>query len=198
MKNKGSAALGCAAAAIVVVVAAVLIGGMMFIGAKNKMVRMSEGIDGQWAQVENQLKRRNDLIPNLVATTKGFAAHEKGIFTEIAEARAKIGGANTVQDKINANNELSGALSRLLLVVERYPNLKADKQFSALMFELSGTENRISVERMRYNDQVREFNTYIKGFPGSVFAGIFNYSPKPYFEVPKSEQAVPKVDFGAK
>jgi LemA protein len=186
------------AAAVVVLVAFVMIAGLMFVGAKNRMVRMNEGVDAQWAQVENQLKRRNDLIPNLVSTVKGYAAHEKGIFTDIAEARSKLAGANTVQDKITANNQLSGALSRLLLIVERYPNLKADKQFSGLMYELSGTENRIAVERMRYNDLVRQLNTYIKGFPGMFFAGIFKYEPKPYFEVPEAEKAIPKVDFGTK
>ncbi len=186
--------LGCGALLII----GVLIIGGIFIGAKNKMVVLNEQIDSQWAQVENQLKRRNDLIPNIVATVKGYAAHEKSIFVGIADARSKLAGAKTVQDKINANNELSGALSRLLLIVERYPDLKADKQFATLQFELAGTENRIAVERMRYNDNVRAYNMYIKRVPGMFFAAIFRYEPKPYFEVPKSEQAVPKVDFGTK
>jgi len=186
--------LGCGGLLIIFI----LIFGGMFVGAKNKMVTMSEGVDGQWAQVENQLKRRNDLIPNLVSTVKGYAAHEKDIFVQIAEARSKLAGATNVKEKIDANNSLSSALARLLVVVERYPNLKADSQFLNLQHELAGTENRIAVERMRYNELVKQYNIYIKKIPGSFFASIFKYEPKPFFEVPQAEQAVPKVDFGAK
>lgn len=172
--------------------------GMMFISAKNRMVTLNENIDAQWAQVENQLKRRNDLIPNLVNTVKGYAAHEKGIFTDVADARSRMMGAKTVNDKVAAAGEMESAISRLLMVAERYPDLKADTQFTNLQYELSGTENRISVERMRFNDMVREYNTYIKKIPGSFYAGIFGYAPRTFFEVAESEKEVPKVDFNEK
>ncbi len=192
-KNKGLLiGLGCGGALILGLIIVVT----MFVGAKNRMVALNEQIDAQWAQVENQLKRRNDLIPNLVSTVKGYAAHEKEIFTGIAEARAKLAGAKTVDDRVKANVQLESALSRLLVVVERYPDLKANQNFIRLMDELSGTENRISVERMRFNEYVKQYNLYIKMIPGSFFASIFGYQPREFFEVPEAEQAVPKVDFG--
>ncbi len=191
--KKGPMMAGCGCLGIIVILA--LIVGGMFMNAKNRMVLMNENIDGQWAQVENQLKRRHDLIPNLVNTVKGYAKHEKTVFTDIANARAKLAGAQTVDQKVEANNQLQSALSRLLVVVERYPTLKADVHFTALMDELNGTENRISVERMRYNEAVKEYNTYIKMIPGSLFASVFNYQPRKYFEVGKSEQETPTVDF---
>lgn len=172
--------------------------GMMFVSAKNNMVTLNENIDAQWAQVENQLKRRNDLIPNLVNTVKGYASHEKEIFTSVADARSRMMGAKTVNDKAAAAGEMESAISRLLMVAERYPDLKADTQFTNLQYELSGTENRISVERMRFNDMVRAYNTYIKKIPGSFYAGIFGYAPRAFFEVAESEKAVPVVDFNEK
>lgn len=172
--------------------------GMMFVSAKNRMVTLNENIDAQWAQVENQLKRRHDLIPNLVNTVKGYASHEKEIFTNVADARSRMMGAKTVDEKAEAAGAMESAISRLLMVAERYPDLKADTQFTNLQFELAGTENRIAVERMRYNDMVREFNTYVKKIPGSFYAGIFGYAPRKFFEVQESEKEVPTVDFNEK
>ena len=161
----------------------------------NRFVSSSEAISSQWAQVESQLKRRNDLIPNLVNTVKGYMTHEREIFEHLADARAKLAGTTTVSDKIKAYGEIEGVLGRLLAIVENYPVLKANESFNRLMDELAGTENRIAVERMRYNDKVREYNMLIKRFPGNLFALLFNREPAPYFEIPEEEKAVPKVEF---
>ena len=169
-----------------------------FIGSYNSLQIMDEQINGQWAQVENQLKRRNDLIPNLVETVKGYAAHEKAVFTNIAEARSKLSGAmnsNDVKAIQNSNNELTGALSRLLLVVERYPQLKADKSFTALQNELAGTENRLAVARMDYNESVKALNSKIRTFPTSIVAAISGIKSREYFEISEAEKAVPQVKF---
>jgi LemA protein len=162
----------------------------------NRMVAMREQIESAWAQVENQLQRRNDLIPNLVEVTKGYASHEREVFTRVADARAKLLAGGSRDQKIDAANELSGALGRLLALSERYPDLKADKQFARLSDELAGTENRIAVERMRYNDAVREYNTYVKGFPVVLYARALGFQEQKYFEAPAEAQKVPKVDFG--
>ncbi len=161
----------------------------------NRMVAMREEIDAAWAQVENQLKRRNDLVPNLVEVTKGYASHEKEVFLRVAEARAKLAGSGTRADKIEAANQLSSALSRLLVLVERYPELKADRQFTRLSDELAGTENRIATERRRYNERVKEYNVYIKKIPQRFYAGAFGFEPAEYFEVPEEAKTVPKVKF---
>jgi LemA protein len=161
----------------------------------NSMVGLKEQIDSAWAQVENQLQRRNDLIPNLVEVTKGYAAHEKEIFTAVAEARSKLIGAGSRDEKINAAENLQGALSRLLAIAERYPELKADAQFARLSDELAGTENRIATERKRYNDSVREYNTYVKRFPQFITAKLTGFHPEKYFEAPKEAQKVPEVKF---
>ncbi len=169
-----------------------------FIGSYNSLQIMDEQINGQWAQVENQLKRRNDLIPNLVETVKGYASHEKAVFTNIAEARSKLSGAmnsNDVKAIQNSNNELTGALSRLLLVVERYPQLKADKSFTALQDELAGTENRLAVARMDYNESVKALNSKIRTFPTSIVAAISGIKSREYFEISEAEKAVPQVKF---
>jgi LemA protein len=162
----------------------------------NTFVSQEEAIKGQWAQVENQLQRRNDLIPNLVETVKGYAAHESGVFEAVAASRAKLAGAKTPEDKIAAANEQSSALSRLLLVVENYPQLKANEQFNRLTDELAGTENRISVERKRYNDKVQEYNTQRRRFPSNVTATVFRFKEYPYFQAPAEAKQVPKVNFG--
>lgn len=161
----------------------------------NSLVRDNESVDGQWAQVENQLQRRNDLIPNLVATVKGYAQHEEDVFRAIADARAKLGQASTVDAKAQAAGELQSALSRLLVIVERYPELKADAQFQRLMDELAGTENRLAVERMRYNEIVRVYNAKVKQFPTVFIARMFGFGPRAYFEVAPGAEQVPKVDF---
>jgi len=161
----------------------------------NDMVTMRENIDATWAQVENQLQRRNDLIPNLVETTKGYAKHEQEIFTAVAEARSKLIGAGTRDAKIDAANDVSSALSRLLAISERYPELKANAQFARLSDELAGTENRIATERRRFNDAVRDFNTYIKQLPQALTARLFGFKPEKYFEAPTEAKQVPKVQF---
>ena len=180
---------------LVILIALVIVVGGWGIGKYNALVKENEGINGQWAQVENQLQRRNDLIPNLVSTVKGYAAHEVQVFADIADARARLAGAGTVDDKAEAAGELQSAISRLLVVVENYPTLKADAQFQSLMDELSGTENRLAVERMRFNELVRDFDTKVKQFPTSLFARITGFEERAYFEVAPGAQGVPEVDF---
>ena len=164
-------------------------------GTYNSLVTLDEGVKTAWAQVENQLQRRFDLIPNYVETVKGYAKHEKEVFLKVTEARAKVGGAANIPDKIKANNELSSALSRLLLVVERYPDLKANQNFIRLQDELAGTENRIAVERRRYNEAVKTLNIKVRSFPTNILAGIFGFEKSAFFEVPEAAKAVPKVTF---
>ncbi len=176
-----------------IVVLAILIPYSYLKGTYNSLVTMDEGVKAAWAQVENQLQRRYDLIPNLVETVKGYAAHEKEVFLKVTEARAKVGGATTIGDKIAANNGLSAALSRLLLVVERYPDLKANTNFIRLQDELAGTENRIAVERRRYNETVKIYNIKIRRFPTNLLAGMFGFEKATFFEVPKERQEAPKV-----
>jgi len=162
----------------------------------NRFVSQEEAIKTQWAQVENQLQRRNDLIPNLVETTKGFAQQEKDVFQAIADSRAKLAGASTPEQRIAAANEQSSALSRLLVVVENYPTLKSDATFARLMDELAGTENRIAVERMRYNEQVQAYNTSRRQFPANVTAAIFGFKGDyPLFTAPEAAKVAPTVDF---
>ena len=172
---------------------------MFFVGGINKIVGLDEDVKGAWAQVENQLQRRNDLIPNLVKTVKGYASHEKEVFLKVADARSKLAGRiemnQGVGERIKAANELSSALSRLLMVVERYPDLKANQNFIKLQDELAGTENRIAVERRRYNEIVKIFNKYIRRIPGSIFAAIKGLSKAEYFDVPKEAQKVPEINF---
>ena len=162
----------------------------------NRMVAMREQIEAAWAQVENQLQRRNDLIPNLVEVTRGYATHEKEVFSRIADARARLLAGGTREDKIAAANEMTGALGRLLAIAEQYPDLKANQQFARLSDELAGTENRIAVERMRYNDAVREYNAYIKSFPTALYAQSLGFKAEKYFEAPPEAQKAPRVDFG--
>ncbi len=164
-------------------------------GTYNSLVTLDEGVKAAWAQVENQLQRRYDLIPNYVETVKGYAAHEKELFVKVTEARSRVGGAGTIGNKIKANNELSSALSRLLVVVERYPDLKANTNFIRLQDELAGTENRIAVERRRYNETVKVYNIKIRRFPTNMIAGMFGFEKATFFEVPKERQEAPKVKF---
>jgi LemA protein len=166
-----------------------------FKGTYNNFVSLDEAVKGSWAQVENQLQRRYDLIPNLVETVKGYAKQEKDVLVEVTNARAKVGGAASVPDKISANNELTGALSRLLVVVERYPDLKSNQNFLRLQDELAGTENRIAVERKRYNDAVRIYNVAIRSFPANMLAGMFGFQNAVFFEAPAAAKAAPQVKF---
>ena len=163
----------------------------------NTFVAQEEAIKTQWAQVENQLQRRNDLIPNLVETTKGVAQQERDVFGQIAESRAKLAGAQTPEQTIQAANEQSAALARLLVVVENYPQLRSNETFNRLMDELSGTENRIAVERMRYNERVQEYNTSRRQFPSNITAGIFGFREYPVFNAPPEAERVPKVELRA-
>ena len=162
----------------------------------NRFVGQEEAIKTQWAQVENQLQRRNDLIPNLVETVKGIAQQEKDVFGQIADSRAKLAGAQTPEQTIEAANQQSAALARLLVVVENYPQLRSNEQFTRLMDELSGTENRIAVERMRYNERVQQYNTSRRQFPSNVTAGIFGFKEYPVFNAPPEAERVPRVNFG--
>ncbi len=173
----------------------VFVGFRWYVGGYNRVVAMDENVKGSWAEVENQLKRRYDLIPNLIETVKGYASHEKDLFQYIADARTKYFSAKTVNDKIASSNQLEGALSRLLLLREQYPQLKANESFLKLQDSLEGTENRIAVARKRYNNSVQLLNTYIRTFYGRFFAGFAGVSNAEYFEVPDTEQAVPQVRF---
>jgi LemA protein len=170
----------------------------------NNMVSMSEAVEGQWAQVENAYQRRADLIPNLVNTVKGYADFEQETLTEVIEARAKATSINVNADELNpeaiarfqeAQSQLSGALSRLLVTVERYPELKANQNFLELQAQLEGTENRIAVERKKFNEATRDYNTYIKQFPRVIYSGWFGFDKKGYFEAEKGAEEVPEVEF---
>src|SRR5213596_1852782 len=161
----------------------------------NRFVGQEEAIKAQWAQVENQLQRRNDLIPNLVETVKGYAQHEEGVFKEIADARSRLLAAKSPEETIAAANQQTSALGRFLAISENYPQLKANEQFNRLMDELSGTENRIAVERMRYNERVQEYNASRRQFPANVTAKVFGFKEYPYFQAPPDAKQVPRVNF---
>ena len=182
--------------AVAVVVVIVLIVAGYVRGLYNSMVTLDEGVQTSWAQVENQFQRRNDLIPNYVETVKGYAKQEREVFIEVTEARSRVGAAGTVSEKIDANNQLTSALGRLLVVVERYPELKSNTNFIRLQDELAGTENRIAVARQRYNEAVRAYNVTIRRFPANLFASAFGFGRAPLFEAPEEARAVPGVDFG--
>ena len=178
----------------VIALAALALAGWMISGY-NRVIAMDENVKTSWAQVENQLKRRYDLIPNLVETVKGYAAHEKQIFENLAEARTRYFQAKDVKGKIEAANALEGVLSRLLVLRETYPQLKANESFLKLQDSLEGTENRLSVERKRYNEAVRTLNTYIRTVFGRLFASLAGVSQAEYYQVAEAEKAVPKVKF---
>lgn len=165
------------------------------ISTYNKMVTLDQKVKKAESNIDTQLKRRSDLIPNLVETVKGYATQEKEIFTEVANARAKLGGAQSVKEKANADSELSGALGRLLVVVEQYPQLKSNENFRDLATNLEGTENRINISRQDYNEAVDEYNTSIRRFPASILASIFRFEQKEYYKIDEGSREVPKVDF---
>ena len=182
---------------VLIVVAVIVVAVLIFVGSvigwKNNLIQLDQNTKSSWAQVETQLQRRLDLIPNLVETVKGYAGHEERVLTEVTQARASAAGAATVPDKIASNNQLTGALSRLLVTVEQYPNLKANENFLALQDELAGTENRISVARQRYNDAAQLYNTTRLKFPYSLVAGGFKEAP--YFTAAPEAATAPKVKF---
>jgi LemA protein len=176
---------------VILALAALPLGGCSY----NKFVAMDQAVQTQWAQVQNQLQRRNDLIPNLVESVKGYAAHEEGVFKEIAESRSRLLAAKTPEETISAANQQTSALGRLLAISENYPQLKANEQFNRLMDELAGTENRIAVERQRYNERIQEYNTATKQFPANVTAKMFGFKEYPFFQAPPEATQVPKVNF---
>jgi LemA protein len=164
-------------------------------GTYNRLVALDEGVKAAWAQVENQFQRRLDLIPNYVETVKGYAKQEREVLIQVTEARAKVAGAGSIEGKIGANNQLSSALARLLVVVERYPDLKSNQNFLRLQDELAGTENRIAVERRRYNEAVRGYNTKIRSFPTILYAGLLGFGRAELFQAPEGAEEPPEVTF---
>jgi LemA protein len=182
---------------VLVVIALVLFG--QYVGVKNSLVAKDQAVKAAWSQVDIVLQRRADLIPNLVETVKGYAQQEVTVFGDIAKARSALLSAQTPSDKIAANGQLDGAIGRLLLVVENYPQLKSNENFLRLQDELAGTENRIAVERKRYNDTLQDYNTYVLQFPNSIYAGWAGFKQNPaYFQATEASRVAPKVDFGAK
>ncbi len=180
----------------VIIVLFILILGGTFASSYNKLISFEESINSSWAQVENVLQRRNDLIPNLVNTVKGYAGHEKEIFKKITDARAKLAGAKTINEKVKANSMLGSALGRLIAVAESNPQLKASANFQSLQDELAGTENRIAVERRRYNEVVRAYNITVRRFPSNIIAALMGFDKKEvYFEAEEGAEEVPEVKF---
>jgi len=183
-------------ACVVVIFLALLLVFGSFVSAKNQMVAKQEAVHAQWSQVDVVLQRRADLIPNLVETVKGYAKHEETVFSDIANARSALLGARNPQEKIAANGQLDSALGRLLVLSENYPNLKADQNFLQLQDQLEGTENRIAVERRRYNQTLQEYNVFIRQFPNSIWAGMAGFQPdNEYFQASESSKQAPNVKF---
>lgn len=192
MKNKKLWVILAVVAVVAILIFAII---ASLVGTYNGLVEKQAEVDQKFAQVQTVLQRRSDLIPNLVSTVKGYAAHEESVYTAIADARAALSGAKTPEELSEANGELDSAISRLLVVVENYPDLKASANFTALQDELAGAENRISTERGRYNEAVKEYNTAIKKFPNNIFAGMFGFTAADYFEADEGAQKVPEVNF---
>lgn len=180
---------------IAVLAAVAVLVAIVGVGQYNGLVQARENVDASWAQVENVLQRRADLIPNLVATVQGFATQEREVFSDVAEARSRLLGARGPEEAAQANQGLDSALGRLLAISERYPELRSNQNFIRLQDELAGTENRIAVERMRYNGAVREYNASIRTFPKNLFAGAFGFDAREYFEAAEGAQEVPQVQF---
>ncbi|QSZ28009.1 LemA family protein [Aceticella autotrophica] len=180
---------------LIAIIAVIVIFAGMFFGSYNSLVKQQEDVNSKWSQIDNQLQRRADLIPNLIETVKGYAKHEEAVFDSVNKAREKLLSANTVQEKANANDQLGTALGRLLAISENYPTLKADQNFRQLSDELAGTENRIAVARMDYNNAVQQYNTSIRQFPTVIIARMFGFNEKQYFKAQANAKEVPKVDF---
>lgn len=185
MKGKG----------LIIVIGIIVLLAIVSVGSYNNLAAMDENVEGAWAQVENQLKRRADLIPNLLETVKGYAGHEKDVIDSITSARAQYANAATPQEFAEANEGLNNAIKSLNVIVENYPDLKANQNFADLQVELAGTENRIATARMRYNDVVKEYNTKIRRFPTNILAGMFGFDKREYFEINQQDAEVPKVNF---
>ncbi len=194
MRKRGSTLKNKGLIATIIVLVIVAIYG---VSSYNSFVSAEENVDNKFSQVDNQLKRRSDLIPNLVETVKGYAKHEQEAIDSVTQARAQLAGAKTPENKADADQQLSSALNRLLVVVEKYPDLKANENFRSLMDSLEGTENRLAVARKDYNDEVTEYNKSVKRFPKNMLARTFGFDKKPYFEVTNEEKEAPKVDFGS-
>jgi len=182
---------------LIVVIVIIVLGGLFFFSSYNGLVAAEENVNAKWSQIENQLQRRADLIPNLVNTVKGYASHEEAILTEVTRAREKLIGASGISEMAEANSEMSSALSRLLAIVENYPELKADANFRQLADELAGTENRIAVARMDYNNAVQQYNSRIRRFPTAIVAGMFGFEKRDYFEAKEGADQAPIVDFSS-
>ncbi|SDZ06820.1 LemA protein [Proteiniborus ethanoligenes] len=180
---------------LVIVLAIIIAFGFSIAGSYNGLVRLDEEVNAKWAQVENQLKRRADLIPNLVSTVKGFAAQEENVLLGVTEARSRLETARTPGEFAQADAQLTTALDRLNVVVESYPDLKSNENFIRLQDELAGTENRIAVSRMDYNESAKTFNSKVRSFPTNIMAGIFRFEQKEYFEINEQDKEVPKVEF---
>jgi len=182
---------------VLVVIVLALLG--QYVGVRNQLVAKDQAVKAAWSQVDIVLQRRADLIPNLVETVKGYAQQEVTVFGDIAKARSALLSAGTPSEKMAANGQLDGAIGRLLLIVENYPQLKSNENFMRLQDELAGTENRIAVERKRYNDTLKDYNTYVLLFPNNLYAGFAGYKQNPaYFQASEASRATPKVDFGTK
>lgn len=179
---------------LLIIGAIILVLGLSLVGFYNSLISKGQAVDNQWAKVETQYQRRFDLIPNLVKSVEGVMKQEQAVFGLIAEARTKYAGAVSVEDKVNAANQMESALGRLLVVIENYPQLKSQENVTQLMDELAGTENRISVERGRFNDLVMDFNTVIKKFPANMIAGIFGFRERPYFKAAEGAEKAPEVN----
>jgi LemA protein len=183
---------------LITIVVLILLSVGKFISVKNTLVEKNEAVKTSWSQVDIVLQRRADLIPNLVETVKAYAKQEQTVFGDIAKARSQLLNAGTPEQKISANAQLDGALGRLLLIVENYPQLKSNENFLRLQDELAGTENRIAVERQRYNDTLKDYNVYVQQFPNNVFASSLGYKPNTaYFAATEGSREVPKVNFAA-
>ncbi|MBU0618729.1 LemA family protein [Patescibacteria group bacterium] len=181
---------------LLIILAVAVFIGFSLVGTYNNLVQQNQAVEAQWAQVETQYQRRFDLIPNLVNSVKGLFDQEQTVFGDIAEARTRYSGATTVDAKAQAAGQVESALARLLVIVENYPDIKSDQATMGLMDELAGTENRVSVERKRFNDLVRTYNTNIKQFPTNLIARLFGFSPKAYFEAVEAAEQAPEVNFG--
>lgn len=180
----------------IIIGAIVLLLALLFIPSYNGFVNKEEDVDQAYAQIETQLQRRQDLVPNLVNTVKGYASQEKEVIKSVSDARAKLAGADSVSEQADADGELSSALSRLLVVVENYPELKSNQNFQQLADELAGTENRLAVARKEYNETVSNYNRSVKRLPGSIVASLFGFDEKAYFKASEGAEQAPTVDFG--